>query len=50
MTRLETIATRQRKTIIRDAVFATCVALAAIISVSTVGAAVHGSHVAVLPR
>jgi hypothetical protein len=36
MSHLDNIATRQRKGLVRDAVFATFVALAAIVSVSTV--------------
>ncbi|MGE0546576.1 MAG: hypothetical protein AB7R00_05950 [Kofleriaceae bacterium] len=43
MNRLDTIATRQRKSFARDALFATLVALAAIVSVSSVGAAVAGA-------
>jgi hypothetical protein len=36
MNHLENIATRQRKSLVRDAVFATLVALAAIVSITTV--------------
>ena len=38
-TRLTTIATRQRKTRVRDAMFAAAVALAAIVSITTVSTA-----------
>lgn len=43
MTHLENIETRQRKSLIRDAIFATFVALAAIVSVTTVSQAVTAS-------
>jgi len=36
MSRLDNIATRQRKTLVRDALFASFVALAAIVSITTV--------------
>jgi hypothetical protein len=36
MSHLENIATRQKKSLVRDALFATFVALAAIVSISTV--------------
>ena len=36
MSHLENIATRQRSSLVRDAVFATFVALAAIVSITTV--------------
>ena len=36
MNHLDSIATRQRKSLVRDALFATFVALAAIVSVTTV--------------
>ena len=39
--RLDTIATRQTKTRIRDAFFAACVALAATVSIVTVQTASH---------
>jgi hypothetical protein len=42
---LENIATRQRKSLVRDALFATLVALVAIVSVSTVTQAVEASCV-----
>jgi hypothetical protein len=37
--RLHTIATRQRSTRVRDALFAACIALAAAVSISSVGTA-----------
>jgi len=40
-TRLQTIATRQSKNRVRDAFFAACVALAAVVSISTVNTASH---------
>jgi hypothetical protein len=43
MSHLENIATRQRKSLVRDAVFATFVALAAIVSITTVTQAVAAS-------
>ena len=43
MRHLENIATRQRKSLVRDALFATFVALAAIVSVTTVSKAVVAS-------
>lgn len=43
MSHLENIATRQRKTLARDALFATFVALAAFVSVTTVTQAVVAS-------
>ena len=45
MSHLENIATRQRTGLVRDALFATLVALAAIVSVSTVTKAVQASSV-----
>lgn len=46
-TRLATIATAQQKTRLRDALFAACVALAAVVSISTVTtAAAAATHVA----
>ena len=48
--RLSSIATRQRSTRIRDAVFAACVALAAVVSLTAVAQAAHAgvptTHVA----
>ena len=48
MSRLETIATRQRKSRTRDVVFACFIALVAITGATTVGATIHGAmtHVA----
>jgi hypothetical protein len=40
-TRLETIATRQSKNRVLDALFAACVALAAVVSITTVNTASH---------
>lgn len=42
-TRLETIATRQRGSRVRDLVFGLAVAVAAVIGASTVGDAVHAA-------
>jgi hypothetical protein len=41
--RLTSIATRQRSTRLRDAVFAACVALAAVVSLTTVAQAAHNA-------
>ncbi len=49
MSHLENIATRQRRGLVRDALFATFVALAAIVSISTVTQAVEASS-HTLPR
>jgi hypothetical protein len=43
MSHLENIATRQRKGLLRDALFVTFVALATIVSASTVSTAVQAS-------
>lgn len=43
MSHLENIAARQRKSLVRDAIFATFVALAAIVSITTVTQAVVAS-------
>lgn len=43
MSKLQNIAARQRKSLVRDALFATFVALAAIVSISTVSQAVEAS-------
>jgi hypothetical protein len=47
-TRLETIATRQRKSRSRDLVFACFIALVAVLGATTVGTTIHGvmTHVA----
>ena len=42
--RLQTIATRQKKTFVRDLVFSALVALAAIVSVSSVGTAAEAAN------
>ncbi len=44
MNHLDTITTRQRRGLVRDALFATLVALAAVVSINTVGSAVHGAN------
>jgi hypothetical protein len=49
MSHLENIATRQRNGLVRDALFITLVALASIVSISTVTKAVVASSV-VAPR
>lgn len=46
MSHLDNIAARQRKSLVRDALFITFVALAAIVSISTVTQAVVPSFVA----
>ena len=48
--RLATIATRQQKSFLRDVVVATFVALAAVVSVSTVGTAVAAANTHVAQR
>jgi hypothetical protein len=45
MSHLDNIATRQRKSLVRDALFITFITLAAIVSISTVSQAVAGSSV-----
>jgi hypothetical protein len=45
MSHLDNIATRQRKSLVRDALFVTALAFAAIVSVSTVTQAVEASSV-----
>lgn len=49
-TRLATIATRQKNSFLRDVVFAALVALAAVVSISTVGSAVAGASTHVAQR
>lgn len=46
--RLQTIATRQRKSRARDLVFACFIAMVAVLGATTVGATIHGAmtHVA----
>jgi hypothetical protein len=48
MTRLETIATRQRTSRARDLIFASFIAMLAILGGTTVGVTIHGAitHVA----
>jgi len=43
-TRLQTIATAQKKTFVRDVLFAGLVALAAIVSISSVGTAAEAAN------
>ncbi|HEY0193216.1 MAG TPA: hypothetical protein VGC42_18995 [Kofleriaceae bacterium] len=43
MSHLENIATRQRNSLVRDTVFVALLALASIVSASSVGQAVHGA-------
>jgi len=45
MSHLENIAIRQRKSLVRDALFAALVAVAAFVSISTVGQAVQASSI-----
>ncbi len=42
-TRLESITTRQKKSFVRDVVFATFIALAAVVSIASVSTAVAAS-------
>lgn len=49
-TRLETIANRQKKSFVRDVLFATVIALAAVVSVASVSTAVHASSTQVAQR
>jgi hypothetical protein len=50
MNRLETIATAQKKTRVRDAIFACFVALAAVITVTTVTTATNTANTSVAPN
>ena len=50
MSRLETIVDRQRKSRVRDLMFACFVALAAVIGATTVGTAVHAASSAHLAQ
>ncbi len=43
MSHLENIATRQRHSLVRDTIFVALLALASVVSASTVGQAVHGA-------
>ena len=47
-TRLQTIATRQRRTKLRDALFAAAIALAAAISISSIGTAASAASMQTL--
>jgi len=49
-TRLETIAIAQKKTRVRDAIFACFIALAAAIAISTVTAAANGASTQIVQR
>jgi hypothetical protein len=49
-TRLETIATRQSKSRVRDVLFAACVALAAAVSIVTVNTASRAASTAELAQ
>jgi hypothetical protein len=49
-TRLETIATRQKQTRMRDAIFACFVALAAVVAVTTVSTAADAANTHVASR
>jgi hypothetical protein len=46
MTRLETIADRQRKSRVRDLAFAAMVVLAGVVALGSVGQAVHSATIA----
>ncbi len=48
--RLDTIAARQKKSFVRDVVFAAFIALAAVVSVASVSTAVDASTVRVAQR
>jgi hypothetical protein len=50
MNRLETIATAQKQTRVRDAIFACFVALAAVIAVTTVSTAANGASTQIVQR
>jgi len=50
MSHLDNIATRQRKSLVRDAIFAAFVAFATIMSISTVSTAVEASSTLVAHR
>ena len=47
MSHLESIAARQRKSLVRDALFVACVALAAVVSASSLGKAIQASSATV---
>ena len=48
--RLDSIATRQRGTRARDAFFAVCIAIAAVVSMTSVSTAAHAANVHVAQR
>jgi hypothetical protein len=48
--RLETIATRQRKNRLRDAMFAVCVTIVTALSIATVSAASHAARTSIVQR
>ncbi len=48
--RLQTIATRQQKSFVRDLVFSALVALAAVVSVSSVGTAAEAANITIAHR
>ena len=50
MNRLDSIATRQRKSFARDVVFAALVVIAGAVSVSSVSVAAHAAHAEVARR
>ncbi|MDQ3366854.1 MAG: hypothetical protein M3680_15635 [Myxococcota bacterium] len=49
-TRLQTIATRQAKTRVRDALFTAFIALATVISISSIGTAAHAASTQIISR
>ena len=50
MNRLETIATRQRKSLLRDVAFAAFVVIAAALAVTVVGEAIAGANTQIVAR
>ena len=48
MTRLDNIATRQRRSLARDVMFAALVVLAGIVSIESVSLAAHAAHATAL--
>ena len=50
MNRLDSIATRQRKSFVRDVVFAALVVVAGAVSLSSVSVAAHAAHADVARR
>ncbi|MBA3820299.1 MAG: hypothetical protein H0X17_15510 [Deltaproteobacteria bacterium] len=49
-TRLQTIATRQARTRVRDALFTALIALATVISISSIGTAAHAASTQIVSR